>query len=82
MVTDKSQREEVRMRNTAARPAAANLDEALIFQLVEGIGHIFAGDAVGDELRVSHDKPAIFQGGVRGVLDDDAEKGAAGIRAQ
>ncbi len=82
MVTDKRQREDIRMRDTAARPAAANLDETLIVQFVEGIGHIFAGDAVGDELRVGHDKPAICQGGVRGVLDDDAEEGAAGIGAQ
>ena len=82
MVTDKGQREEVRMRDTAARPTAANLDEALIVQLVEGIGHIFAGDAVRDELRMGDDKPAICQGRVGGVLDDDAEEGAAGIRAQ
>jgi hypothetical protein len=82
MVTDKSQREPVGMRDTAARPAAANFYQPLIFELIDCIGHIFAGHAVRHELRMGHDKLAVFQGGVRRVLDDDAEEGAAGIRTQ
>ncbi|MBB4524615.1 UNVERIFIED_ORG: hypothetical protein M2435_004611 [Rhizobium sophorae] len=82
MVTDKSQREPVGMRDTTARPAAANFYQPLIFELIDCIGHIFAGHAVRHELRMGHDKLAVFQGGVRRMLDDDAEEGAAGIRTQ
>ncbi|CAK05959.1 hypothetical protein RL0466 [Rhizobium johnstonii 3841] len=82
MVTDKSQREPVGMRDTTARPAAANFYQPLIFELIDRIGHIFAGHAVGHELRVGHDQLAVFQGSVGRVLDDDAEEGAAGVRTQ
>ncbi|EJC69200.1 hypothetical protein Rleg5DRAFT_4983 [Rhizobium leguminosarum bv. viciae WSM1455] len=82
MVADKSQREPVGMRDTATRPAAANFYQPLIFEFIDRIGHIFAGHAVRHELRMGHDKLAVFQGGVRRVLDDDAEEGAAGVRTQ
>ncbi|MCH4548379.1 hypothetical protein MK632_21815 [Rhizobium changzhiense] len=82
VITDKGQRESVGMRDTAARPAAANFYQPLIFELIDRIGHIFAGHAVRHELRMGHDQLAVFQGGVGRVLDDDAEEGAAGIRTQ
>nr|WP_245278000.1 hypothetical protein [Rhizobium leguminosarum] len=82
MITDKCQREPVGMRDPAAGPAAANFYESLIFQLVQSISDIFAGDAVGHELGMGHDQLAVLKCCVGGVLDDDAKEGAAGIGAQ